>query len=555
MSRFFRSDTPANSLSLRPISLLNPTPDATQAPPTDASWEADLGLSDLINALSPDRRHRRFIRAILLALPTDPTVIRWRQDILADFVENPALVDTLEALLPHIAGLTEDNALLGKQSRSLLMQTSDRLGELDMYTELLAALHDALANTVLKSSALRQLRDDIARVLALPDYQRLRDELPALRAPLQNIGSLTIGINLDYNLRPTSAVLMAINTREVGEPPSLLDRLFRPDDPDEQTPPLKGVGPVHHFPKDRNQRPYHDLFQDVDKLLHQTAKPIAESLRYYVRTNSQVMVHLEQEIAFYVAAARLLQRTDVPFCQPEIAPQAERTAQADQLHNIALLCQGDVRSVPSDIRFDQTGRIAVLTGPNSGGKTTFLRNIGLAQVMFQAGLFVPAQAARFSPVDHIFTHFPRLETREQGRLAEESARLRTALQHATAHSLILLNETFSSTAFAEALYLAQDVLAAMCAIGVRAVFATHLAELADAFDTIEAGIDTNSRLFSLVAGVKLQDDGSATPTYQITRRPPLGRSYAEEIARRHGISFSQIMAHRAQVKPSSAAKS
>ncbi len=118
------------------------------------------------------------------------------------------------------------------------------------------------------------------------------------------------------------------------------------------------------------------------------------------------------------------------------------------------------------------------------------------------------------------------------------------LQHSTQHSLVLLNETFSSTAFGEALYLAQDVLAAMCLIGSRAVFATHLVELVDHFDEIEGRVHGTSNLFSLVAGIELKDDGTAIPTYQITRGEPLGRSYAQEIARRHGISLAQILERR-----------
>jgi DNA mismatch repair ATPase MutS len=335
---------------------------------------------------------------------------------------------------------------------------------------------------------------------------------------------------------------MAINAREMGEPPSLLDQLLGLSNDDKVA--ARGIAPAHPLPTDRMERKYHELFKDVDKLMQQTAKPIAQALRVYVKTNTGPLFALEQEIAFFIAAARLVQRSPVTFCRPEVLPSEARTFAADGLHNIALLLRRDHPPVPSDVRFDDEGRVAVLTGPNSGGKTTFLRNVGLAQVMAQAGLFIPATSARFSPVDRVLTHFPRLETREQGRLAEEAARLRTMLQHSSSNSLVLLNETFSSTAFGEALYLAQDILAAMCLIGVRSVFATHLVELVEHFDEIEGRVDGSSSLFSLVAGIELLADGTAIPTYQITRRQPLGRSYAQEIARRHGISLEQILERR-----------
>jgi hypothetical protein len=83
------------------------------------------------------------------------------------------------------------------------------------------------------------------------------------------------------------------------------------------------------------------------------------------------------------------------------------------------------------------------------------------------------------------------------------------------------------------------------AAGARAIYATHLVELAERLDEVEAAVAGDSRPFSLVAGIDLGDldgaDGEARPNYRVTRGLPLGRSYAQEIARRHGISLRQIL--------------
>jgi len=147
-----------------------------------------------------------------------------------------------------------------------------------------------------------------------------------------------------------------------------------------------------------------------------------------------------------------------------------------------------------------------------------------------------------SPVSAILTHFPQLETRHQGRLAEEAERLRGIFKQVTTDSLVLLNETFSSTSAGEATYLAQDMLSGLRVIGARAIFATHLIELADQIEDIHASIQGDSRLFSLVAGIEINADGEAVRTFQIKRGMPVGRSYAKEIAQRHGISLEQILA-------------
>jgi len=211
---------------------------------------------------------------------------------------------------------------------------------------------------------------------------------------------------------------------------------------------------------------------------------------------------------------------------------------------MALVLAHPNKVVASDAQFDDSGRIAILTGPNSGGKTTYIRSVGLAQVMFQAGLHLPAASARISPIDALFTHFPALETRQEGRLAEEAARLRHVFQRATANSLVLLNETFSSTSSGEAGYLGQDMLCGLRAIGARAIFATHLIELAERIEAIEGIVSGESKLYSLVAGVNVNTAGEGSPTYEITRGTPHGQSYAREIARRHGISLEQILEGR-----------
>ena len=511
---------------------------------TPAAWAADLGLDDLARALSDDGRYFPFIRNTLAALCVDPAVITWRQAVLADFRRNPDMAAGLEALLPALADLRQNHALLGGQRRSVLLETADRLAELDLYLDVVQRLGAVLGAANLSAPALRGLRDHLVATIADPEFQALREELPALRAPLQNLASLTIGINLDLQLQPISAVLLAINDHPVGEARSFLDRLLGPRAVAEDE---SGIAPLHFTPENPDHRPLSPLFQDLEKIIAQTAQPVIRALNRYVRVSSAPLAPLEHEVAFYTSATAFIQRLEargVPFCAPRIAPISARISQIAGLHNVMLCVRQPELPVANDVQFNSEGRIAVLTGPNSGGKTTYVQAVGLAQVLFQAGLWVPARAAEISPVDAIFTHFPQLETQQQGRLAEEAARLRSIFLAASAHSLVLMNETLSSTTASEALYLAQDLLAALRAIGVRAIYATHLIELAEHIAEIEASIPGESRVYSLVAGVAFDGDGQARPTFQIARGMPLGRGYAQEIARRHGISLSQILEAR-----------
>lgn len=527
-------------LNIPPISLMWPDEKKTTRP-AEMPWQRDLGLQEIINHLLIDRRYTNFINQTLVALTTEVDVIAWRQSVLRDFVNNPDLVKQIEVFLPRFSSLRQGTRLLGHRSRNLLMETADRLSELELYTDIVREFAHALEKADIQSDALMTLRDHMVALAGEERFTTLCNRLPELRKPLENVSSITVGINLDLQMRPVSAVLLSINEGQLSEKSSWLDRLLgarREDDPD------IGVGALHKLPEDPEVRRYVELFQDLDNLMTQVALPIARELNRYVHTSSNTLMNLEFELAFYVAGVHLTRQiTDfgAVFCQPKILAPETRLTEINDLVNINLILNDSNKAVPSRVDFGADGRIAILTGPNSGGKTTYIQSVGLAQILFQAGWFIPAKSARMSPVDSILTHFPQLETRKQGRLAEEAERLRGIFQQTTGHSLVLLNETFSSTASGEAIYLAQDILCGLRVIGARVVYATHFVELVEHIEEIESLVDGDSRLCSLVAGVEIGDDGKARPTYKITRGKPLGRSYAREIAKRHGISLEQIL--------------
>ena len=524
-------------LNLPSISLMFPQakPDTKLAL---SDGDDDLALSDVVKALTLDKRYSAYVRQALTAMVMEPEVIAWRQATLMDFLTNIGLAEQVAALLPRLATLRTGNPLLGQRQRNLLLETSDRLAELDLYITVVQALYDCLHEAKLTSPALLKLRENLKILLNNESYQALRDDLPALRAPLEKITSLTIGINLDADLKPVSAVLMGINNFQIGEPLSFLERLIGIAGDTEE----KGIASLRFVTRDRDDSILNPLFQDLDRLMTQVAQPVARALNRYVRVNSESIVGLEFELAFFAGAAQLLKH--LPFyCLPEIAPPDDCATQITDLASIHLLLRASETPVTSAVDFGDDGRIAILTGPNSGGKTTYLRSVALAQILFQAGLAIPARHARMSPVDMILTHFPALET-WQVRRAEEAVRLRLLFEKATRRSLVLLNETFSSTAPGEALYLAQDVLCGLRAIGVRAIYATHLIELAQHIPEIEAAVDGSSRLFSLIATMQVDEAGQTVRTFRIERGLPLGRSYAQEIARLHGISLEQILARR-----------
>jgi DNA mismatch repair ATPase MutS len=252
------------------------------------------------------------------------------------------------------------------------------------------------------------------------------------------------------------------------------------------------------------------------------------------------------EIEFLVKGTEMLSRLKTRGCdlvKPIIAPINDRVFDADELYNpaVALKLNEGEEIVANDVRFNSDDAyIYVLTGPNRGGKSVITCALGLAVAMMQLGMFVPAKYAKISPVDAIFTHFPTGadDTIDKGRLGEECARLGEIFDAVTPHSLVLLDESFSSTGSYEGSYIAAEVLSGISMVGCRCLFATHLHELAAEIDRINK--DTVSRggakIDTLVAGI---EEGQRS--FKIFRAKPDGKSYARDIAERYGLTYENIL--------------
>ncbi len=541
------------------ISLLWPPGVDPQGDQNGGYWGAhalaDLGLDKVVNLFSTNSRYSGQIKAILLSLCQDPEVIRYRQDIIADLLSQPGLVTELEALQPLIGQLSAYRTYKTGHT-SKLGQLSWRLGELEIYVDCVQKLKSVLTETGLnlRATGLCRLRDLVKDIAAEASFQRLVEELPVLMAQLRQASSVTIGVNLDAQLRPEAATLLAINDQKFsGE--SLLSRLFGYKAGENE---FQGLTPLYSKSGRPGEIPMYDLFRDLDRIFAETARTLASALSHYTRIRTGFLASLAPEFMFYINAVKLIRQIrdrGLPMCRPEIAPQPERVAVIADLYDLNLALRLSRREaepdlskiiVTNDITFGATSRIFILTGPNQGGKTTYTQAVGLAQVLFQAGLYIPGSQARISPVDGVFTHFPAEEQPglEAGRFGEEARRLHDIFQGATRHSLILLNESLASTSEGESLYVAQDIVRALRILGARAIFATHLHALAERVADINADTPGDSTLISLVAGlarVEGDEGPRAKRTYKIEPGPPRGISYARDIASQYGISLEKIL--------------
>jgi DNA mismatch repair ATPase MutS len=187
---------------------------------------------------------------------------------------------------------------------------------------------------------------------------------------------------------------------------------------------------------------------------------------------------LRTELAFYVACLNLNDRlADLgsPTCLPDARPVGVRATSCTELYDLALALGMGRKIVGNSIDAGDADLIMV-TGANRGGKTTFLRSLGQAQIMMQAGMFVPAEAFAADLARGIFTHFKREEdaSMSSGKLDEELSRMSGIIDHLAPNSLVLFNEAFAATNEREGSEIARQVTEALQARRVKQISVSHL---------------------------------------------------------------------------------
>ena len=169
------------------------------------------------------------------------------------------------------------------------------------------------------------------------------------------------------------------------------------------------------------------------------------------------------------------------YCRPQVLAAGEPLRVRDGRHPVVEAAGGEP-FVPNDVELDDAQRIVVLTGPNMGGKSTYLRQVALIVLMAQAGSFVPAESAEIGVVDRIFTRVGASDDIARGESTFMVEMIETAriLHHATAESLVVLDEVGRGTATFDGLSLAWAIVEHLHERATpKTLFATHYHELTE----------------------------------------------------------------------------
>lgn len=512
---------------------------------------ADMEAERIAAMLSPD--NPSVVMKLIGEMCTDPDVINYRLDALEDVLAMPRLSPTIHKIVRTIFDNERVN-VSNLSSPDTFAALSAHISALDTFADCMEMLHSYYEEEGknVKSEAMKSLFGYFEEIYASQDYADMKTDLADLKdAFSKRIRCVTVAINFNEEMRPVSAGVVGWSNTAATEKPSVFERILYRNAKYADV----NVKNLHTRYLDDNNREPNDvdkaLFTELEKITSEYMGRLNRAMNDYKCISFNELRGVDEQLNFYDNAAKqveLAKAKGLKMCRPVLLPEEDRAADIKGLFDLCFFRKaaaadsnktGDSLVVVNDIEMNDNARFYLLSGANNGGKTTFTRAVGTCHILVQLGLYAPAAECRISPVDFIYTHFPKEEEVgiNSSRFTTEIKELKTISDTITDRCLLLMNESIQSTTPAECMEIAAEIVRIFTIIGARGLFATHLTGLAKMTDEFNSDPDNRSKTDSLVVCV---DESTGERIYRIKRGLPGESSYASVIFQKYGISADEI---------------
>ncbi len=544
----------------------------------ESTWH-DLGLDSVSDALARRPQEAPLLRQVMCSMTPDPRVAAFRADVFEDILAFPEIQDRLMKLLEKVKMFYDYGVVNRREGDEAgIWDLMHRLEEYHDYIITVESIRECLTEYDLKSEGLTGLRNTVEAIYRDNGFAALKKDVEAMRTAASQVQSVTLGVNLNDRFEAVSLGLVSVNSKPFTRSGLLKNFLNAVNPRDDIYPEADWNGSLSYHPANAdpsllmtaitnhsyNSAVIHNplmgmslasvpssdsgagAMRQMDSaatvLVSRLVRKLRDMLGNYVNISVREIADLIPELTFYTRWAeyiRTQQAKGWKFCKPQAADEGVPSMNARGFYNLKLIAGGiPEQTVVNDLTFDAEKRVYVLTGANRGGKTTATQALGQLFLLGQCGIRVPGTSFSFTPADCVLTHFPADEDRtmDLGRLGEECSRFKEMYTAATQKSLLLLNETFSTTSFEEGYYIAVDAVKAILKKNTRTVYNTHLHKLAMDLDTAVNEPAGGGKAVSLVSRTA---DGKAT--FRIEIAPPEGKSFAREIAEKYGVTLEKLI--------------
>jgi len=481
---------------------------------TDA-LSTDLELTKLFSAMAGDDEYILGVvkSTVLTGFENDIETIRYRQEVLRDCLGNAAVVREMYAI---VVEATERDKSTG---RSSLARNPDWV--LRWATSAIEAFLDTLERLRIIAESHQQsfTSDGFSDLLSMLKSELSAEYCADVRSHLQRLKfreGIKLGARLGKGNKGSDYILL--------HPPSY--------DGAQGQVRMEGLKKFNDWFFGRGRDPFVFTLEPQDEggavalgnLRNQGLALAASALGESAEHVHSFLGMLRAELAFYVGCVNLhdqLARSGQSICVPQPMPPGPHGLAFEELRDCALALTQSDPIVGNNAQANEMD-IILVTGANQGGKSTYLRSIGQAQLMMQCGMFVTANSFSSSLIDGLSTHFRREEdaSMESGKFDEELGRMSEIVDHVTPNSLILFNESFASTNEREGSEIARQITSALIDHRVRLICVTHLYDLSQSFSE-----QTEARVMFLRA--ERREDG--TRSFKIVEAEPLRTSFGEDL--------------------------
>lgn len=474
-------------------------------PVNEHDLSQDLELDTLLHAMALGDKFLYYIgRSAVLAGLNEPDEIRYRQDVLRDCLKNPEVVRAIYRM-PIEADKSKRSHWLGIFTRTPSGVLSSSLDLMRLFVGFLRQLKSIADEHggKFESAGFRAFFATLQRELSDDYFEVVEAQLKQLSYR----DGVLISAELGRGNEGHNYVLRLPNERNRG----WLKEVFS------KRPPVYSFR-VHP----RDDAGSRALSEIKDRGINLAANALAQASDHI----DSYLKMLQIELAFYIGCMNLheqLDRLDAPLAFPVPERMTERAHTFRGLYDPCLALTIGKNIVGNDVNA-QGQSLVVITGANQGGKSTFLRSIGLAQLMMQAGMFVPAAGFRANLSAGVFTHFKRKEdaSMTSGKLDEELGRMSGIVDSLSPDALMLFNESFAATNEREGSEIAGQITRALVEKQVKVFFVTHMYEFART--CYERG--TPDTLF-----LRAERKPDGTRTFKLLPGEPLSTSHGKDVYR------------------------
>ncbi len=476
-------------------------------PWNNADLIQDLELQTLFDAMASDNEYMSAVvkHALLNAAYNDRETVLYRQDVLRDCMnQHPVIISLYNIAVEAIQ--KERETYLGFFSRypeAILSRSVEVMG---IFTEMLKKLRAVVDEYggQFSSAGFRRLFSMLQTELSDEYLDDIHHHLKTLKFNHGVMVSAKLGVGnkgCNYILR--------LPNQHKGH---WLQHI------------VEHYSASHSFSiADRDEAGAKALSVLKERGLNDIANLLAQSVDHILRFFTQ----LYTELSFYIGCMNLqrqLTLLDMPYTFPLVNNTDMPEHSVNGLYDICLALKKKTTVVGNDVSIGAK-RMVLITGANQGGKTTFLRSVGVAQLMMQAGMFVPANTFTANLCLGLFTHFKREEDNQMksGKFDEELGRMSEIVDHLNANALMLFNESFAATNEREGSAIARQIVSALLAKNITVFFVTHLYEFPSYFCTHEG---------TGVHCLRAERHADGERTFRLSEGNPLRTSFGEDLYKR-----------------------